>query len=357
MTGAEPRRWGRAETSHHLRAPERTSDKYRRGVLGVRTGSTAYPGAAVLGVEAAWRTGIGLVRYTPPLGDLEPSMGLPTPAAAVLAARPETVFVDSGHLPRCDAWILGSGTDPAQRSFAEREMLHALMSGNKPLIVDAGALTEILETTVHAPAVLTPHRGEFISLWRGLGFGDLPPGWSEAQDPSPETDSLLTAAGTVAEKLNVTVLLKGPLTVTATPGGFRAVSGPATPWLATAGTGDVLAGILGSLVASYSARVREDSELLGPLAASAAVLHDVAARIAAGDTSRSDLSRPDARKADPREPDAREIDAYKPDTDKHTDDQGRSGWHDQGPGLGKPITALDVAHALPDAVAQLSRTV
>ena len=304
-------RWDLARAGALVAAPGPDSDKYRRGVLGLRTGSAAYPGAAVLGAEAAWRTGVGLVRYTPPLGDRAPAFGLPSPTAAVLAARPETVFADDSAASRgrCDAWLLGSGTDPAQRSFAEREALRTLLSGAAPAVVDAGALLEVLAVLAvdrPAPLVLTPHRGEFLSLWQEAGLGERPSGWPEERDRSPDEGALIAAARELAGRLGSTVLLKGSLTVSASPGGFCAATGPATPWLASAGTGDVLAGALGALVATHAAAAREDPELLGPLAASAAVLHDRAARIA----------------------------------------QRRGGFSDG------PITALDVARALPAAVAE-----
>lgn len=304
--------WDRTRAAAFLVAPTAESDKYRRGVLGVRTGSSAYPGAAVLGVEAAWRTGIGLVRYAPPLDDPAPRHGLPSPAAAVLAARPETVFVDGASRAHCDAWLLGSGTDPAERSFAERQTLQSLIGGDAPLIVDAGALPEVSSATRLAPIVLTPHRGEFLALWREAGFGERPADWPADRDCAPAEAALTAAAARLAAHLGVTVLLKGSRSIAASPGGRCAVAGPATPWLATAGTGDVLAGVLGTLVATHGAAVRANPELLAPLAATAALLHDTAARLASGDA--------------------------------------------EATGAGRPITALDVAHALPDAVARLARS-
>ena len=93
------------------------------------------------------------------------------------------------------------------------------------------------------------------------------------------------------------------------PSGEIYVHGPATPWLATAGTGDVLAGILGALVATQARSVRSDGLLLAKLGATAAMIHDDAARIASGDRNAG--------------------------------------------GSGEPITALDVAQAIPSAVAAL----
>lgn len=356
--------WDAGRAREYFAVPDASSHKYRRGVLGLRTGSAAYPGAAVLGAEGAWRTGVGLVRYSPPLDDPGSELGLPSPAAAVLAARPETVFADGETAlgAQCDAWLVGSGTDPARRSFAKREALHRLFDGETPLVVDAGALPEIMELSprdadgspraralsttqaptlpkphtavlpaavlpaphaavspkpharvwpgphravssmLRAPVVLTPHLGEFRALWAAAMAepgGDTP----------PVPDNRVAAAAALASRLGATVLLKGSESVVATPGGFRALVGPATPWLATAGTGDVLAGILGALVATHAAGVRADPELLGPLAATAARLHDAAARFAADDL--------------------------------------------EGDGNGHPITALDVAHAVPAAVSAM----
>ncbi|MBO1901691.1 NAD(P)H-hydrate dehydratase [Leucobacter weissii] len=293
-------RWTLDRAADRFARPDASSDKYRRGVLGLRTGSAAYPGAAVLTAEAAWRTGIGLVRYAPQLDDDPPALGLPSPAAAVLAARPETVFPprpagdgsgDAWSTDAADAWLVGSGTDPARRSFAEREAVLRLLASPAPVVLDAGALGLALDAPASAPSVLTPHRGEFLSLWRASGLGVRPSGWAEDRERLPAETALADAALALAERLGRSVLLKGSLSIAATPGGFCAVSGPATPWLATAGTGDVLAGLLGALVATHAEQVRADPELLGPLAASAAVLHDAAAGRAGAPITALDLAR------------------------------------------------------------------
>lgn len=303
-------RWSVADAAKWLRVPEPADDKYRRGVLGVRTGSALYPGAAVLSVTAAWRSGVGMVRYVPPLDDPEGPVGLLSPTAAVLAARPETVFGEP--TTQCDAWVLGSGTDPTTRSSAEQNRLTALLSGETPLVVDAGALelTAARKESVVAPVILTPHRGEFATLWRGCGLGQLPRRWAERGNTSAER--LSKAATELAACLNATVLLKGSVTVAAAPTGRWIACGPATPWLASAGTGDVLAGILGALLASHSAEARVDPEVLAMLGATASVLHDTAARIASGDT--------------------------------------------EGTGAGHPITASDVSSAIPLAWDRITST-
>ena len=91
--------WTVQDAARVLRRPTAPDDKYSRGVLGIRTGSDQYPGAAVLGVEAAWRTGLGMVRY----------LGPSVPTSLVLQRRPETVTADG----RVQAWLIGSGTDAA----------------------------------------------------------------------------------------------------------------------------------------------------------------------------------------------------------------------------------------------------
>lgn len=295
-----PVAWHAADAAPLLLAPVPESHKYSRGVLGLRTGSSSYPGAAVLGAEAAWRTGVGLVRYFAPRDDAAPEFGLPSPASAILARRPETVFSHDRDedRARCDAWLIGSGTDSARRSFSESEALVALLAGSTPVVADAGALDLVASSRLTAPIIVTPHQGEFRTLWAASGL-------EAAAEGLPAADR----ASILASHLGATVLLKGSQTVVAAPSGAVYAHGPATPWLASAGTGDVLAGILGALVAVHSKRIRQDELLLAQLGATAALLHDDAARLASGD-----------RKAS---------------------------------GSGGPITALDVAEAVPRAVAAL----
>lgn len=269
-------------TTDHARffsPPDHTSHKYSRGVLGLRTGSSAYPGAAVLGAEAAWRTGIGSVRFFSALDESPSQCGLPSPAAAVLAVRPETVFADdtAANRARVDAWVIGSGTDPQLRSFAETEALRQLLHGDTPVVVDAGALDLLVAGEVAAPCVVTPHLGEFTSLYVSCGFAATEIAAAEiAADPA-------AAAARVANHLGVTVVLKGSRSIVASPQTEPHVYGPATPRLATAGTGDVLAGVLGALLASNAALIAKDAASLSQLAIAAVALHDRAARLAADD--------------------------------------------------------------------------
>jgi hydroxyethylthiazole kinase-like uncharacterized protein yjeF len=265
----------RAEDAAALLAvPNEEDDKYSRGVLGVMTGSAAYPGAAVLGVEAALRTGVGMVRYVGPkrAEDL------------VLARRPEAV---SG-MGRVQAWLVGSGTDAASRDDDETALLIEALGSGVPAVIDAGALDRVGDAT--GPAVITPHAGELARLL-GSDRSDV------AADPA-------RFAMRAADELGVTVLLKGFVTHVAGSGLLlRARS--ATPWLATAGSGDALGGVLGALVATHADHIRNDPALLPRLAAAAAVIH------------------------------------------------GMSG---ERASAGGPLTVLDLAEALPATIAQLLRT-
>lgn len=251
------REWSAQDAASTLRMPTADDDKYSRGVLGVRTGSERYPGAAVLGVEAAHRTGIGMVRY----------LGPERPTALVLARRPETVAADG----RVQAWLIGSGTDASERGAAETAALRGLLNGDVPVVVDAGALDLVPSHTGAAPLVVTPHDRELTVLRAAAGLGPTPLHTAAERE---------TAARDTAAALGVTVLLKGARTMVATPtGDVLAVESP-TPWLATAGTGDVLGGILGALVAGAAAQRELATDDLAPLAATASLVHGLAAAAA-----------------------------------------------------------------------------
>jgi len=247
----EVREWSRGDTARFFRAPAPDDDKYSRGVVALRTGSPAYPGAAVLGVEAAWRAGAGFVRF----------VGAPQVADAVLTRRPETVTGPDVGGTRVDAWVIGSGTDPGERSDTETLALREILSGSATVIIDAGALD--LAPGTRAPFIVTPHAREFAKLRERLRV------------PSSDDDRA-DAAAQIAAKIGGTVLLKGARTLIADPaGGVHAVEA-GTGWLSTAGTGDVLAGVLGAVAAA------NPGESLAEIAAAGAWLHGHAARIAAG---------------------------------------------------------------------------
>ncbi|MFS0867923.1 NAD(P)H-hydrate dehydratase [Microbacterium sp. 179-B 1A2 NHS] len=236
------RTWTRADVAAVLSGPTASDDKYSRGVVGVRTGSDRFPGAAVLGVEAAWRTGVGMVRY----------LGPDRAADLVLARRPETVTADG----RVQAWLIGSGTSADARNDAETRALREVLAGQVPVVVDAGALDLVADAG--APVIATPHAREHARLRESLGL-----------DPDAANAECETAAA-----LRGILVRKGSRTVVAAPDHDPIELDAPTSWLATAGTGDVLAGILGGLAAGAGA---SDLDTLQRVAASAVWLHGRAA--------------------------------------------------------------------------------
>ena len=258
--------WATRNAAPFIAVPEAQDTKYSRGVLGIATGSKIYPGAAVLGVEAAMRTGIGMVRYVGPriARDL------------VLARRPEVVLVPG----RVQAWLVGSGMDSSVRTHAESIRLQTALKSGCPIVIDAGALDLVGSAT--GPVVITPHARELANLLLLK---------SEFEDRDELVTQILAHPAVwvqrAADELRVTVLLKGHTTHVATPADERGARFHArivapTTWLATAGTGDVLAGMLGALLATHADQVLSNSDVLGPLAATAALLHGLAAEIASG---------------------------------------------------------------------------
>jgi hydroxyethylthiazole kinase-like uncharacterized protein yjeF len=219
--------------------PHGGSDKYSRGVLGLMAGSAQYPGAAVIATSGALGGSLGMVRYVGP----DPV------AEAVRALHPEVV----AGAGRVQAWAVGSGLGDE----FDRAAVQDLLLGREPVLLDADGL-RALSGPVKAPALLTPHAGELGRLL------DVPREDVEARR--------LEHARLAARRFGATVLLKGSTTVIATPNGRVRVNTNATPWLATAGAGDVLSGLCGSLLAAG----------LEPFDAAAvgAYLHAAAARLA-----------------------------------------------------------------------------
>ncbi|MEY3663570.1 MAG: hypothetical protein RI919_1086 [Actinomycetota bacterium] len=206
--------------SYLLHQPQSGDDKYSRGVVGFVTGSERFPGAAILGVTAAMRTGVGMVRH----------VAATTVTKLLLEVRPEVV----AGFGRAQAWVLGSGV-PVDDELQVANILEAA-SQNCPLVIDAGAL-EVVDYSSLAPqtCILTPHAGELARLLDRFGkHFDL------------DYEAVVAAAAIT----NQVVMLKGNTTLIADPHGEVRAVGPNSPALATAGTGDVLAGILGSLLAT-----------------------------------------------------------------------------------------------------------
>lgn len=251
-------RWDAADAVRWIAVPGRDDDKYSRGVLGMITGSARYPGAAVLGAEAAMRTGVGMVRY----------LGADRAATFVLHRRPEIVTAPG----RVQAWLAGSGMDAAERTEEETRGIRSALAEGVPAVLDAGALDLVAQAS--GPLVITPH---FRELSVALGHAGVDVS-SDAIAAEP-----VEWAMRGAERLGATVLLKGHTTHVATPGGRLISSSTGPGWLATAGTGDVLAGILGALLATHGQAIERDAEVLADLAATAAVLGGLAAdRASAG---------------------------------------------------------------------------
>jgi hydroxyethylthiazole kinase-like uncharacterized protein yjeF len=212
-----------SDVAARLANPAAGDDKYTRGVVGVAAGSAQYAGAGVLATGAAVYGGAGMVRYV----GLAPGL--------VRARYPEVIVHPEArpHEVRVQAWVVGPGlgTDDAAMS-----LLSDVLGTELPVIVDADAITLIARSPGmlrgrRAPTILTPHDREFARIAGEVGADRI------------------AAAGRAARDLGATMLLKGNATVVASPDGETYVNPTGTPWLATAGSGDVLSGLIGSLLA------------------------------------------------------------------------------------------------------------
>jgi hydroxyethylthiazole kinase-like uncharacterized protein yjeF len=250
--------WNSKDAARCIVIPSDLDHKYSRGVLGIITGSAQYPGAAVLTTSAALATGLGMARF-------HSSSGL---AHLVLHQSPETV-VQPGPVT---AWLAGSGIHHKKYSDFTTYLRHRwftlLKQQTVPTVLDAGALH--LAGKLEQPTLITPHAGELSRLFAHHGVTVS----AEMIESDPAT-----WAKKCSEQFNVTVLLKGSKTVVAQ--GDLLISLPvATPYLATAGSGDVLAGIIGALVATNYIEILNDSERLAHVAATGAFIHNQAALLA-----------------------------------------------------------------------------
>lgn len=245
------KQWNAENLREWIAVPTAEDDKYSRGVLGIVTGSELYPGAAVLGVEAAARTGVGMIRY----------LGSKSPTDHVLRRRPEVVTVPG----RVQAWLLGSGMAWGSGDGDDADSVTKALSDTVPLVVDAGVLDRIAQ--VSAPTIITPHYSE---LAKTLTSSDP----ANPVSVSEISSHPATWATRAAQLWGVTVLLKGHTTHVVSPSGEHVCVHAESSWLATAGSGDVLGGILGALVATHAEVIREGGhEALTALAASAAWIH------------------------------------------------------------------------------------
>ena len=215
--------------------PTADDDKYSRGVVGVDTGSSRYPGAAILSTLGALRSGAGFVRYC----------GTDAAKQAILTRCPSVTF----GAGRVNAWVTGCGWDDDEANAAR---LAARLGDGVPVVIDAGALWVIddaLEAlgwkALPANCLLTPHAGELARLL-GVTRADV-------------TGDALHRAAQASERFAAVVLLKGATQYCVGPAGemagsaavvdvYKALPGPA--WTAQAGSGDVLAGVAATLLAA-----------------------------------------------------------------------------------------------------------
>ena len=238
--------------------PKLDDHKYSRGVLGVVAGSVAYPGAAVLTVAGAFEAGVGMLRYVGPMRSRD----------LVLAHRPEVVAGGG----KCQAWVLGPGVAPddSDQTMSITRIIDSCADDGTPCVVDAGGL-EFVPGHVEENIVLTPHAGELVRLL-------------EERGEKVEIETVREDPGhwalQAAELTGATVLLKGNTTLVARPGGTVITQVSAPSWLATAGAGDVLSGILGALLASSADAIAKDSDVMAELAATASLVHGRAAALA-----------------------------------------------------------------------------
>lgn len=269
------RRLETSDVADRWPVPGPTSHKYSR-VVGVVAGTAAYPGAAVLTVAGAQGAGCGMVRYVGPerVRDL------------VVGAHPEVVAGGSTDV-HVQAWVVGPGLDPDDAEQAERAREVLADASGLPVVVDAGALG-LLPERVGPRVVLTPHAGELARLLTDRG--------EHVTREEVEAEPLRRAQE--AHRLTgATVLLKGAVTVVVGPAGAWAQA-DAPPWLATAGAGDVLAGVLGAVLAGGVDQADradpDDPGGVAQLAALAALVHGRAGHranpggpVTAGDVARA----------------------------------------------------------------------
>jgi ADP-dependent NAD(P)H-hydrate dehydratase / NAD(P)H-hydrate epimerase len=243
-----------ADVAARWPVPGPHDDKYTQGVTGVMAGSSTYPGAAVLCTGAAVAATSGMVRYA---GSAH---------SEVLAYWPEVIASPTpAAAGRVQAWVVGPGLGTDETGAGA---LWFALDTDLPVLVDADALTILaahpdIVSGRRAPTLLTPHAGEFARL------AGAPPG-----------DDRVGATRKLADALGVTVLLKGNVTVIAEPGGRVYLNPAGQSWAATAGSGDVLSGMIGALLAAGLPVVEA--------AAAGAFVHARAAALSAADPGPGD---------------------------------------------------------------------
>ena len=338
-----------AALARYLLKPEADSHKYSRGVVRIIAGSQRFPGAGLLCVAGASHSGVGMIRLNAP----ERVENL------VLAAHPQIVPDGPVLTGACDALVLGPGLD-AQK--ADWEALAQLLE-NTPAVIDASALEPVCtlikegKLRLRAHHILTPHEGELarcLNLFTGTdtdktageiagklaGKADKPLG-KFASQTSPALQRRIQGAQQLAALTGACVLAKGNRTVVVDANSQVYLLPAATPWLATAGSGDVLAGLMGGLLAlnvragagsgggvdaqGRGAALASAAALAPAIAQLAARLHALAGQLAAEATS----------------PKPAEVTGPKA--------SGATGPKPTGAVVAHPITAPEIAAAIPNA--------
>ncbi|MFT8242768.1 NAD(P)H-hydrate dehydratase [Roseomonas sp. BN140053] len=223
---AEARSFSNGPALWRLPHPAADTHKHARGHVVVAAGSRM-PGAARLAAAAARRAGAGMVTLAATSAGAAFLLRGAVEPGQIVADPPAEAILDGG---RARSWALGPGLPPDERTA---RLLDAVLAAGAPAVVDAGALTVCAgqPERLRGAAVLTPHAGEFARV-----FGA----------PGPDRPA---AARRAAALCGAAVVLKGSDTVIAAPDGRVAINGNAPPTLATAGTGDVLAGSIAALLA------------------------------------------------------------------------------------------------------------
>ena len=335
-----------ATLARYLLKPEADSHKYSRGVVRIIAGSQRFPGAGLLCVAGASHSGVGMIRLNAP----ERVENL------VLAAHPQIVPDGPVLTGACDALVLGPGLD-AQK--ADWEALAQLLE-NTPAVIDASALEPVCalikegKLRLRAHHILTPHEGELarcLNLFAGTDTdktageiaekladkADKPLG-KFASQTSPALQRRIQGAQQLAALTEACVLAKGNRTVVVDAEAQVYLLPAATPWLATAGSGDVLAGLMGGLLAlnvraGAGSGGGVDAQGRGAPAASAAALAPEIAQLAA--RLHALAGQLAAEAAGPKA-------------------SGATGPKSAGAVVAHPITAPEIAAAIPNAWALYS---
>ncbi len=222
--------------------PRIDGHKYARGHVLAVSGDATATGAARMAARGALRAGAGLVTLATP----RDALLINATALTAVMVRPVDTAIEFGELltdKHYSTCIIGPGAGTGERTC---DMVHTALNAQRHLVLDADALTsfaakperlfESIKASHDAEVVLTPHEGEFPRLFSDLS--NKHPGRSK-----------LERVRAAAERSGATVLVKGPDTTVAAPDGRATVAANAPPWLATAGAGDVLAGIIAGLLA------------------------------------------------------------------------------------------------------------